>query len=417
MLVRVLSATTVAQPGSPAEGDVYIVPASATGTDWAGQDGKIAHYYGGAWHTYTPPEGLGIYSTGDAAVYRYLAGAWAEEAAAGGASAFTELTDVPTSYAGQAGLVVAVKTAEDGLEYIAAAGGGADAFTELTDTPGSYTALAGLIVAVNPTEDGLEFVEAPAGAARNYLINPEFTFNQRGFAGGSVSDGEYCFDRWRASGASSFTAIDGSGYVTLTSGTIEQVVEAPDLAGKQVTLAADTGGTTVTGDVDGTSGTLPLTVDIDAGSTGDIAVSLTGGKVKAVQLVEGAAAGDYQARHPTEELLLCQRYYAKSYPSAVDPGSVAGGHPYCFAIGTGKDLHLGNVMAPVEMRASPTVTLYSPNDGTADAIYNETGAANHVAAAVGTTANCIGYPQIDAGASAPSADDLFGFHWTADAEI
>ena len=35
-------------PGSPAEGDRYIVGASATG-DWAGQEGRVAVYDGGAW--------------------------------------------------------------------------------------------------------------------------------------------------------------------------------------------------------------------------------------------------------------------------------------------------------------------------------------------------------------------------------
>jgi len=252
---------------------------------------------------------------------------------------------------------------------------------------------------------------------RNYLLNPDFNINQRGFSGGSVADTDYCYDRWRANGSSSFSAVDGNGYVTLTSGTIEQEIEAPDLAGKQVTLAADTGGTTVTGDIDGTSGNLPLTVTIDPGSTGNIIVACTGGKLRHMRLVEGADAGLYQPRDPTLEHQLCRRYYAKSYPKDTAPGSVGAGNAYCFALTTSKSLQMGNVMAPVEMRASPTVTLYSPNDGTADAIYNETGTANHVAAAVNTTKNCIGYPQIDAGASAPSADDLFAFHWTADAEI
>lgn len=42
----------------------------------------------------------------------------------GGASSFLDLTDTPSSYAGQAGKVVAVNGTEDGLEYIAASGVG-----------------------------------------------------------------------------------------------------------------------------------------------------------------------------------------------------------------------------------------------------------------------------------------------------
>lgn len=45
-----------------------------------------------------------------------------------------------------------------------AGGGGATSFTDLTDAPGSYTGEAGNVVAVNATEDGLEFIAASGGA-------------------------------------------------------------------------------------------------------------------------------------------------------------------------------------------------------------------------------------------------------------
>ena len=54
LLSRVKSRTTSAEPSSPSEGDIYIVPAGATGTNWSGQDNNIAHYYGGSWHFYAP---------------------------------------------------------------------------------------------------------------------------------------------------------------------------------------------------------------------------------------------------------------------------------------------------------------------------------------------------------------------------
>jgi len=43
-------------------------------------------------------------------------------------------------------------------------GGGASTFTNLTDVPASYTGEAGKVVAVNGTEDGLEFVNPSAGS-------------------------------------------------------------------------------------------------------------------------------------------------------------------------------------------------------------------------------------------------------------
>lgn len=44
-----------APPGSPSNGQRWLVKATATG-DWAGHDGEIAGYYDG-WHFWTPSEG------------------------------------------------------------------------------------------------------------------------------------------------------------------------------------------------------------------------------------------------------------------------------------------------------------------------------------------------------------------------
>lgn len=67
--VRALSITTTAPPGLPTAGDTYIVPADATGA-WAGQGGKLAHYYGGSWKFKVPPKGITtvVLDEGDAGV-------------------------------------------------------------------------------------------------------------------------------------------------------------------------------------------------------------------------------------------------------------------------------------------------------------------------------------------------------------
>jgi hypothetical protein len=88
-------------------------------------------------------------------------GGWAA-ATGGGASAFTDLTDAPSAYTGQAGKVVAVNSGETALEFIAG-GGGASAFTDLSDAPSAYTSQGGKYVRVNVGETGLEFASAPGG--------------------------------------------------------------------------------------------------------------------------------------------------------------------------------------------------------------------------------------------------------------
>lgn len=50
--------------------------------------------------------------------------AWAAESGGGGATDFTDLGDVPSSYSGHGGKVVAVTSGEDGLEFITGGGGG-----------------------------------------------------------------------------------------------------------------------------------------------------------------------------------------------------------------------------------------------------------------------------------------------------
>lgn len=51
----VLSDSTTAQPGSPTDGDIYIMPSSHTGAAWGGfTAGDVAIYRGGTWYGFTP---------------------------------------------------------------------------------------------------------------------------------------------------------------------------------------------------------------------------------------------------------------------------------------------------------------------------------------------------------------------------
>jgi len=53
-----LSATLAAQPASPADGDIYILPTGKTGADWAAMaDGALAYYRDGVWEELSPRPG------------------------------------------------------------------------------------------------------------------------------------------------------------------------------------------------------------------------------------------------------------------------------------------------------------------------------------------------------------------------
>lgn len=78
LLQRVLSRSTGAPPGSPANGDLYIVPASGTTGAWVGQEKKLALYYNG-WIYAPPVEGPVLHVDDETGIYvRYstTAAAW-----------------------------------------------------------------------------------------------------------------------------------------------------------------------------------------------------------------------------------------------------------------------------------------------------------------------------------------------------
>ncbi|MBV9989664.1 MAG: DUF2793 domain-containing protein [Alphaproteobacteria bacterium] len=72
---RLLDRDLTAPPGSPADGDTYLVKAVATG-DWTGQDGNIAFAVDGGWRFYAPYQGLIAYVADETKLIAYDGTAW-----------------------------------------------------------------------------------------------------------------------------------------------------------------------------------------------------------------------------------------------------------------------------------------------------------------------------------------------------
>ena len=88
-----------------------------------------------------------------------------------------------------------------------------------------------------------------------------------------------------------------------------------------------------------------------------------------VQLEEGSVATPFELRPIGTELALCQRYYCKSYPLAVVPGTIyhdTGAANFFpsqdITTSTIVTVINGSARYPVTMRAIPTVVIYSPNE-------------------------------------------------------
>lgn len=80
---NVISLALATPPGSPSDGDAYIVAASPTGA-WAGQAKAIAYYQTGTgWIFITPRTGFTAYNQATDTDYRYVSSAWTALASLG----------------------------------------------------------------------------------------------------------------------------------------------------------------------------------------------------------------------------------------------------------------------------------------------------------------------------------------------
>lgn len=76
MNTSVLDKDLATPPGSPSDGDVYIVAASATG-DWAGEEGNLAAYNAG-WTFITPKEGVMLWVADESIFYFFDGSDWTQ---------------------------------------------------------------------------------------------------------------------------------------------------------------------------------------------------------------------------------------------------------------------------------------------------------------------------------------------------
>ena len=103
---QVLDKDLSAPPGSPAEGDRYVVGASPTG-DWAGHATHIAWYDGSTWQFDTAEEGWFLYIADENKFYLFDGAAWGEFAGGGDMLKSTYDTD-------NDGIVDKAETIDDG---------------------------------------------------------------------------------------------------------------------------------------------------------------------------------------------------------------------------------------------------------------------------------------------------------------
>lgn len=181
--------------------------------------------------------------------------------------------------------------------------------------------------------------------------------------------------------------------------------------------------------------TTPSLVGITLGTNPHVRVSITlpvGStftfELADVQLEFAEQATTFDRRPLPIELLLASRYYQKSYPLAVAPGTDGGvpaqeraGAGYGIranVVGTQRAVQVAARLFP-RMRAAPTVTWHKPGNGTTagrlDFLTDAGEVEAVVASTVGTSESYTGWPIVD---PFPAGNGrVVAAHWTAEAEL
>jgi hypothetical protein len=122
---------------------------------------------------------------------------------------------------------------------------------------------------------------------------------------------------------------------------------------------------------------------------------------------------------PAEDLLLCQRWYEKSFdPNTVpvqNAGTATGEEIFIAATGVTTTERSPRIKFKVTKNGFPAITLFSPAAATAQ-VYDETNAA----ACTSTTTNGAstnGFNVVTTSAGTTTTGSALGVHWVADARF
>lgn len=223
-----------------------------------------------------------------------------------------------------------------------------------TQATGTAVITSGVVTSITINNPGAGYTSAPAVT----LTGGGFTTAATATCAVNSTTGTYAFDRWK-SGSSACSCSLSSGVLTHTSGPLVQVIEAPNLAGKTITVSVEgLSGGSLNVDVEGVTGIIAasasragVTLAVPSTSTGNVTVTLTpaSGEVtyKRVQVELGSVATGFEWRPQQIETDLAQRYFWQGVPS----GSGINTNIY-----TGSAYQSFFIQFPVRMRSVPAAS-------------------------------------------------------------
>lgn len=366
------------------------------------------------------------------------------------------------------------------LVYIIGGSANHNALFEITNPAPITIGTTGLVFALNAIAYGSALTSingGQMGGFRNLLINANFDYWQRGgVVSGAVSG--YMADRWvyAAGGAASLTQtgnpLPGTGPAGSTvaglscgngvSTTLAQCLEAASvipLRGRLMTFSiyvaanvvqyvtppalqvrysnandsyatAFALGTVVAAQnivpsLNTTRYSVTFTVPNDAyglsvafiGSLGFSPLYYLSG----AQLEFGNIATPFEYKHPAIDLMLCQRYYEKSFPPGIAPAnglSTAGALRVAAAQAGANITRVPMMNFKVTKRtAAATMTFYPVIGGAAGQFYDNTAAATCSTSVLTVNGSADSFQGSFTGAAGTALQNSCFTHWTADAEL
>jgi hypothetical protein len=255
-----------------------------------------------------------------------------------------------------------------------------------------------------------------------YISQSVETLNSIPFVGQSVTLSFY------ARAGANFSAASGNMTFEIVSGTGTDQNVIAGFTG-QTNVAAGTRTLTTTWQRFTATGTVSSSATQLAVNLYYIPVGTAGAadfmEITGVQLEVGTVATPFERRDYGRELIMCQRYFQKSYPVGNAPGNTDGaGLVGGTAMNNGAN-NIGNNGMPVafrvNMRAATTITIYAPYSGTAGSMAVAKGGtprADYVASVANAseTGFVISSSASGSGGTAGTATELL-FQYTASAEL
>jgi hypothetical protein len=406
----VVSATTTAEPGSPADGAVYIVPAGKTGTHWAGfANWALAYWRDGAWEQISPRDGW-IAWVADV-----------DQAVAFDGSRWRGLPSPGANRLINAGFAInqrgLASNADDTYcfdRWYVLTQSGAIAASALSDPESG-----------RPT--GIRLTQSQASAQRIGLAQIVEAANIKDLRDRAVAMTARV--RCSASQAIRVAILEWAGTAdSVTSDVVNDWTDSSFTAGhfflgsnlNVIAVGATTPAAATWTDMDALAGVFGASLNnaiVIVWSEGTLAQNATL-DLDQVQLEPGALCSPFRRPAMGDELACCLRYYEKSFARATPPAQNAGpntGETIWNAVTAGATGQRTGLRFNAQKRAAPTVTLYNPQAANAQIRDQIVDADFTGSVAFNVTEN--GMSLFGTGAAATAAGNRVGVHWTADAEL